>query len=96
MAESSLRLNAAQVSLGNAQLPPMLGTYQLQTNSLRFEPQFPLQPGLAYQAIFHPSQLPAAVRGPRISNRRRLYAASSCPNPNDDRHPSVSERGSSA
>ena len=46
-------------------LPPMLGVYRIQDNALRFEPQFPLEPGVTYQAIFHPEQLP----GQRDSTR---------------------------
>ena len=36
----------------------MLGTYRVQPGALRFEPQFPLEPGLSYRAVFHPDQLP--------------------------------------
>lgn len=39
-------------------LPPMAGAYRIQSNALRFEPQFPLEPGLAYRAAFRPDQLP--------------------------------------
>lgn len=39
-------------------LPPMLGVYRVTSGALRFEPQFPLEPGLNYRAIFHPDQLP--------------------------------------
>jgi hypothetical protein len=38
----------------------MLGVYRVQPDSLRFEPQFPLEPGVAYRAVFRPDQLPGA------------------------------------
>ncbi|MDQ3011290.1 MAG: hypothetical protein M3X11_11375, partial [Acidobacteriota bacterium] len=38
----------------NQSLPPMLGSYRVQANVLRFEPQFPLEPGVSYRAVFHP------------------------------------------
>jgi hypothetical protein len=34
------------------QTPPILGTYQLDENILRFEPQFPLELGLSYRAVY--------------------------------------------
>jgi hypothetical protein len=51
-------------------LPSMLGTYRVQSGALRFEPQFPLEPGLGYRAIFHLDQLPGGhgVRSPPISS----------------------------
>lgn len=39
-------------------LPPMLGAYRIEADTLRFTPQFPLQPGLSYQAIFRAAHLP--------------------------------------
>src|SRR5215510_2902075 len=39
-------------------LPPMAGSYRVESNALRFEPQFPLEPGLSYRAVFRPDQLP--------------------------------------
>jgi len=39
-------------------LPPMLGAYRVASRVLRFEPQFPLEPGVSYRAIFHPARLP--------------------------------------
>ena len=39
-------------------LPPMLGDYRAASGVLRFEPRFPLQPGVSYRAVFHPGQLP--------------------------------------
>lgn len=39
-------------------LPPMLGSYRVESNLIRFEPQFPLEPGVKYRAIFYPDKLP--------------------------------------
>ena len=39
-------------------LPAMLGTYRVEGNAIRFEPQYPLVPGLSYQASFRPAELP--------------------------------------
>src|SRR5436309_2746844 len=39
-------------------LPPMLGTYRVASNLFRFDPQFPLEPGVNYRAVFHPDRLP--------------------------------------
>ena len=39
-------------------LPPMAGAYRVEANALRFEPQFPLEPGLRYRGVFRPDQLP--------------------------------------
>jgi len=43
---------------GDQSLPPMAGSYRVQANVLRFEPQFPLEPGIQYRAVLHPDQLP--------------------------------------
>jgi hypothetical protein len=47
-------------------LPPMLGSYQLQSNTLRFEPQFPLEPGLTYRATFRPERVPGKPSGGKM------------------------------
>jgi len=44
----------------NQNLPPMAGSYRVQANVLRFDPQFPLEPGISYRAVLHPDQLPEA------------------------------------
>ncbi|AGA29528.1 Ig-like domain-containing protein [Singulisphaera acidiphila] len=38
--------------------PSILGTYRVVGPRLRFEPRFPLEPGLRHRAVFRPSQLP--------------------------------------
>ena len=39
-------------------LPPMLGAYRVVSNVFRFDPRFPLEPGVNYRAILHPDRLP--------------------------------------
>ena len=50
--------------LAETGLPPMLGTYALQSGLLRFVPRFRLDPGVKYRAVFHPERLPGE-RGTR-------------------------------
>jgi hypothetical protein len=38
--------------------PAMLGSYRVEAGMLRFEPRFPLSPGVRYQAMFYPARLP--------------------------------------
>jgi len=45
--------------------PPMLGRYRIHNGLLGFEPQFPLDTGVAYRAEFHPDQLPGAQSAKR-------------------------------
>jgi hypothetical protein len=40
-------------------LPPMVGRYAVERDKVRFTPQFPLQPGVVYRAIFRPERLPS-------------------------------------
>ncbi len=37
--------------------PPLLGTYRVLGNAIRFEPRFPLEPGTAYRATFDPEKV---------------------------------------
>jgi len=41
-------------------VPAMLGSYQVADNRIRFQPQFPLEPGVRYRAVFRPSKLPGS------------------------------------
>jgi len=50
-------------------LPPMSGTYRVEGNAIRFQPQYPLVPGLSYQASFRPAELNV-----NKSDRRELTA----------------------
>lgn len=56
------RLLAVYAEQGDAftdvTLPAMLGAYRIAPQRLRFEPQFPLEPGVRYRAVFRPAQLP--------------------------------------
>jgi hypothetical protein len=42
---------------GAADTPPLLGTYQIDGDLIRFVPRFPLEPGLRYRAEFDPARL---------------------------------------
>lgn len=42
---------------GDSALPSMVGTYALRANSLQFIPQFPLEPGVRYRAVFIPREI---------------------------------------
>jgi hypothetical protein len=44
-------------------IPSMQGNYLVRDGVLRFEPQFPLEPGVRYRAVFHPDMLPGAHSG---------------------------------
>jgi len=58
------------------ELPPLWGSYRIDSDIIRFEPRFPLQPGMTYRAEFDPARLHAltdtstrvddgAIRSPR-------------------------------
>lgn len=47
-------------TIGDVGLPPMLGSCRVVSETLRFEPQFPLEPGVTYRAAFRPARLPLA------------------------------------
>ncbi|MGH9722459.1 MAG: Ig-like domain-containing protein [Bryobacteraceae bacterium] len=47
-----------------ADQPRMLGDYRIEGGALVFEPRFPLQPGLRYRAVFHPTKAVAILDGP--------------------------------
>lgn len=50
-------------ALGTVGMPAVLGKYHVATNGIRFEPQFPLEPGIKYVAAFYPSRLPEGDGG---------------------------------
>ncbi len=50
------RLLAVYAGDVNAGLPPMAGRYEVQAGVLRFTPQFPLEPGVTYRAVFQSEQ----------------------------------------
>jgi hypothetical protein len=47
--------------------PPVLGTYRVSEGVLRFEPRFPLQPGVRYRAVLHVAKLPKAGAGAAVT-----------------------------
>ncbi len=53
--QTVLAVYAGQAGAG---LPPMLGKYRIDELALRFEPQFALEPGVTYRAVFLPGKLP--------------------------------------
>lgn len=60
-------------------LPPMVGSYGVESGRLRFVPRFGLEPGVNYRAVFHPERLPgesgaraAAVTGAFQAIRREV------------------------
>ena len=60
-------------------LPPMLGGYTVEDDKLVFTPQFPLQPGLVYRAIFRPERLPSGSSTQTVTSTFRIAAP--VPNP---------------
>jgi len=52
---------------GSQDNPPLLGSYRLEGDIIRFEPRFPLEPGVRYRAEFDPVRLHALAqtRSPR-------------------------------
>jgi len=52
------RLLAVYAGQPDANVPPMLGKYRIESGALRFEPQFALEPGVTYRAVFLPGKLP--------------------------------------
>lgn len=67
--------------LSDIALPAMLGTHRVENGKLRFEPQFPLEPGVTYRATFQPSNLPDGLgkKGLPLSSTLRVPARPSKP-----------------
>jgi hypothetical protein len=53
---------------GAMHLPPMVGVYRVESNELRFEPQFLLEPGLVYQAVFRPDRMPGGGKARPVTS----------------------------
>jgi hypothetical protein len=53
-----LSVYAGQQESPDSSLPAMIGAYRVVDEVLRFEPEFPLEPGLTYRAVFRPGMLP--------------------------------------
>jgi hypothetical protein len=45
----------------SADLPAVLGSYDVDRDVVRFRPRFPLTPGVRYHVIFHPSKIPGST-----------------------------------
>jgi hypothetical protein len=58
-------------------LPAMLGKYFVIGGTLRFEPQFPLDPGTKYNATFVPARLPGNDQGKAVSSSYQTPTVSS-------------------
>ena len=69
------------VHAGSSDLPPMLGAYRIHNARLRFEPQFPLEPGVVYTAVFRPDRLPGKAnrRGNAITATFQLPRQNTTP-----------------
>ncbi|MCZ6515567.1 MAG: hypothetical protein O6850_06860, partial [Acidobacteria bacterium] len=50
--ESDSFVSAAEANIGR--IPPVAGSYRWEDGVLRFQPRYPLQPGLRYRAVFTP------------------------------------------
>ncbi len=50
---------------GTLPLPPMLGDYRIENETLLFEPRYPLSPGVSYRAVYNPAHLPGAAESDR-------------------------------
>ena len=72
-----LRVQVVSKDGPTSPLPAMLGTYHVEENAIRFEPQYPLVPGLSYQASFQPAELPV-----NKGDRRELTAVVRVPTEN--------------
>jgi hypothetical protein len=60
-------------------LPPTSGAYSVETETLRFTPQFPMQPAVKYLAIFQPDQLPGAIPSADQAEANRLSSSFELP-----------------
>lgn len=59
--------------VGDIDLPPMAGSYEVAKDTLRFEPRFPFAPGVSYRAVVRLSRLPGFGAGePPVSSVHRV------------------------
>ena len=47
--------------IADMSVPAMLGSYRVEDGLIRFQPQFPLERGVTYRAVFRPSKLPGGA-----------------------------------
>jgi hypothetical protein len=66
---------------GKERGPALLGAYRVEDGMLRFEPRFPLVPGVRYQVVFEPARLPtrAALKENRLEKEILLAKAKTEP-----------------
>jgi hypothetical protein len=67
----AVRVKPAQNTAAPA-VPPMLGRYSIEDGVIRFRPQFPLDTGVTYEAVFRPAELPGA-RAPAPADLRASH-----------------------
>ena len=74
--QGTLNPTRAPILSNLSNLPPVLGLYRVQAGALRFESQFPGEPGAAYRAYFLPDRLPkgGGGEGRTISSRHQFPA----------------------
>ncbi len=66
--------------LADVGLPAMIGEYRIAADALRFEPQFPLQRGIHYRAVFSPHRLPGETNaGQLVTSTFQLPERQSAP-----------------
>ena len=69
----SVRVESAE-DPGAADLPALAGSWSCcESNRLRFNPRFPLEPGLSYRAIFHGERLPGEA-GRRVGLKSAVFS----------------------
>ena len=58
--------------VADMKVPPMLGSYRIEDGAVRFQPQFPLERGVTYRAVFRPSRLPDGKNAPDVISTFQL------------------------
>jgi hypothetical protein len=58
-----LAVYAEQKSSTSMDLPPMSGSYRVRSGVIRFEPQFPLERGVTYKAVFRVDRISGSAEG---------------------------------
>lgn len=69
-----LAVYAGQAEQAGNDLPAMLGSYEVRGNTLRFEPVYPLAPGVTYRAIFRPAKGTSRTCGDSVTAHFQLAA----------------------
>ena len=78
--QKALSVRAQQGDIrADATLPPMLGRYRVEGREVWFEPQFPLAPGVKYQAALDMAQLPGSKSRFFVATEIELMPKASSP-----------------